>query len=382
MKQVHIYRAATCKSTTKLRAAASASNRSSEEDCPMAPASNDDSDAPRRATLADVARRAHVAVSTASMALNGQPMVAAETREAVITAARELGYRPNSTARSLRRGGTALAGLIVGPELGAGGATRPVFFFHRAMAQLTDELARRGWATVQVSRPHHSRDSDFPADVIAILNDDPSQGPIDWLPPGVPVVVVDPARGDSPLTTYVGHDVAAATRTVFDHLQENRSLRPALLVDRAPSTTADVMSDAYRTWCESAACEPLIFYTENRSLSADLADAMKRAGVDGLLSYTGWSNKVLATLLERGFRVPQDLRLVVLGEGLIERDLEPPVSYLSFEAAQTGTIIADTIVRAASGEPPTTVVLPHSFVALESSTGIKVRPLEPSTDSD
>lgn len=54
-------------------------------------------------TLKDVAKLAKVAVSTASYALNGTGKVSQETREKVLKAAEELGYRPNGVARDLKR---------------------------------------------------------------------------------------------------------------------------------------------------------------------------------------------------------------------------------------------------------------------------------------
>jgi DNA-binding LacI/PurR family transcriptional regulator len=59
-----------------------------------------------RVTSTDVARRAGVSRATVSYVLNDAPdqSISDDTREAVRRAARELGYRPNSNARSLRSG--------------------------------------------------------------------------------------------------------------------------------------------------------------------------------------------------------------------------------------------------------------------------------------
>lgn len=58
----------------------------------------------KRVTLADVARRAGLSVSAASMILNGRPdtRLSAEAHERVHSAAAELGYRPNVAARGLK----------------------------------------------------------------------------------------------------------------------------------------------------------------------------------------------------------------------------------------------------------------------------------------
>ena len=54
-----------------------------------------------RPTIADVARRAGVSKGLVSFALNDRPGVAPETRERILEAARELGWRPSLRARSL-----------------------------------------------------------------------------------------------------------------------------------------------------------------------------------------------------------------------------------------------------------------------------------------
>jgi DNA-binding LacI/PurR family transcriptional regulator len=67
-------------------------------------------------TMRDIARAAGVSQSTVSRVLNDAPTrvpIAVETRERVMLAARELGYRPNPHARSLRGASTMLIGAIV-----------------------------------------------------------------------------------------------------------------------------------------------------------------------------------------------------------------------------------------------------------------------------
>jgi LacI family transcriptional regulator len=68
----------------------------------------------RPVTLKDVARRAEVAWSTASYALNNGPKpVSAEVRERVLKAAQELGYQSNLLARGLVTGRAHAVGVMV-----------------------------------------------------------------------------------------------------------------------------------------------------------------------------------------------------------------------------------------------------------------------------
>ena len=66
-------------------------------------------------TLSDVAARAGVAATTASYILNGRSLemrISSDTEARVHKAARELGYRPNRTAQSLRTASTRIVGVV------------------------------------------------------------------------------------------------------------------------------------------------------------------------------------------------------------------------------------------------------------------------------
>src|SRR4051794_16330560 len=71
-------------------------------------------DAPRRRpTIADVARRAGVSAAAVSFAVNGRPGVSPGTRERILAAARELGWRPSASARALTEARTRAIGLVL-----------------------------------------------------------------------------------------------------------------------------------------------------------------------------------------------------------------------------------------------------------------------------
>ncbi len=65
------------------------------------------------ATIKDIAAYCNVAVSTVSRVLNNHPDVSADTRDKVLSAARNLHYVPNSSARDLAHQQTDSIGLVV-----------------------------------------------------------------------------------------------------------------------------------------------------------------------------------------------------------------------------------------------------------------------------
>jgi DNA-binding LacI/PurR family transcriptional regulator len=67
---------------------------------------------PRAVVMSDVGRRAGVSHQTVSRVINGSPHVRPETRDRVLAAMRELGYRPNSVARALVTGRSNMLGVV------------------------------------------------------------------------------------------------------------------------------------------------------------------------------------------------------------------------------------------------------------------------------
>lgn len=66
-----------------------------------------------KASIHDVAREAQVSISTISRVLNATGPVSEETRQRVLRAARQLGYVPNVSARSLKISQSRTIGLLV-----------------------------------------------------------------------------------------------------------------------------------------------------------------------------------------------------------------------------------------------------------------------------
>ncbi len=68
-------------------------------------------------TLRDIASEVGLSNQAVSFALRGQSGVAAKTRQRVLAAARQMGYRPNASARAIRSGRHASIGLLLSSEL-------------------------------------------------------------------------------------------------------------------------------------------------------------------------------------------------------------------------------------------------------------------------
>lgn len=96
-----------------------------------------------RVTIVDVARRAGVAKSTVSVALNNQRGVSDEVRARVRQVANELGWRPSSVARALSRDRAGACGMILARDPRSI-SVEP--FFTRLTNGIESELSRNGIA--------------------------------------------------------------------------------------------------------------------------------------------------------------------------------------------------------------------------------------------
>lgn len=92
------------------------------------------------AGIRDVAKYAGVSPSTVSRALSGAAFVEPETKEKVLKAVNDLNYKPNLAARSLKRGGSQLIGLII-PDI-----TNP--YFPEAVKYMELCAAKAGYSLI------------------------------------------------------------------------------------------------------------------------------------------------------------------------------------------------------------------------------------------
>ncbi len=93
----------------------------------------------RAPTIIDVARLSGVSKSTVSNVLRGRSNVAGETRQRVLAAIGELGYRPNQVARSLVRRSTDTLGLLIGDLSNS--------YFGEVLGQVQRLVAEMGFLT-------------------------------------------------------------------------------------------------------------------------------------------------------------------------------------------------------------------------------------------
>jgi DNA-binding LacI/PurR family transcriptional regulator len=113
----------------------------------------------RSPTIADVARVANVSLPTVSRVLTGATPVREPTRNRVLAAIKELGYRPNGAARALVRGQQPIVGVITRDTSSYGDA--------RMLMSIEDRARRAGYVVaIAVLEPGDTERTSTALDVL------------------------------------------------------------------------------------------------------------------------------------------------------------------------------------------------------------------------
>lgn len=229
-------------------------------------------DRSRPPTMRDVADSIGVSRQLVSLVLRGAPGPSAESRERILAAAADLGYRPNASARQLRQQRTRLIGaayLMGNP------------FQARVVERMIERAAELGFGVVP--RPligeHPSEDAlaallEERVEAIAVFNADPASPALTDARRRVPIVWLGEwARDDGVDNVHV--DEIAGLRAAVEHLVGLGHERIAYIGGLDGNVGAD-RAEAYRLAMRGAGLAARIDVIESRFDEESAADAARR----------------------------------------------------------------------------------------------------------
>lgn len=324
----------------------------------------------RRPSLGDVARLAGVSAQTVSRVVNGEPYVADEKRDAVLTAMRELGYRPNTAARAMRRGDFKTIGVVYRSLHPVGN--------RKALEGITRAAAERGYSVVLIPAGSESLGRGVPPlslssiDVaIVIVSTSLGGGTADVDPtPSVPTVVLSSVA--PPHASSVSIDETIGTREAVRHLLAlgHRTVHHVAGPDRSlPSQSREA---AWRATLEEAGRpvpEPVRgdwspesgYEATRRLLSTERPTALFVANDQMALG-------AYRALLEAGLRIPEDVSVV----GCDDIDEAPafptPLTTIVMDWDRVGREALHIALRMIKNPSPSVLVLPSSLVVRDSTS--------------
>nr|WP_314582519.1 LacI family DNA-binding transcriptional regulator [uncultured Pseudomonas sp.] len=224
--------------------------------------------------MEDVARLARVSTSTVSHVLNGTRKVSPETVGAVQQAVRELGYIPNTLARSLARSRTNTIGVAI--------SALSNHYFSETVHAIETECARHGIMMLYVDTHddpeqelrvvkalHHRRVDG----ILLAPSSDPAQAASAYLQANaIPTVLVDRLAAEG--FDQVGVENRESTRQLVAHLVGHGHRRIAMIAGHRGLSTTEERIDGYRQALSDAGLpfdESLLVNGESNSESARVA---------------------------------------------------------------------------------------------------------------
>ena len=268
-------------------------------------------------TMAVVARRAGVSVSTVSHVVNGTRFVREETRKRVLAAIEETGYVHNTIARSLVSGSTRTIGLAISAITN--------FYFADIVSAIEAEVSRAGY-TLLLSDTHDDPGREL--HVVEALHQRRVDGvllataggrrgeALRYLTElGVPAVLGD--RCASSAFDQVGTENIEAVARLTAHLGERGHRRIALVSGRAGLATSDERLAGYRMGlrrCGLPADDRLMVTGRSNADEAERAIRGLLALADPPTALVVANNHMtigaVRTLDRLGLRIPEDVALV------------------------------------------------------------------------
>ncbi|TLP53979.1 LacI family DNA-binding transcriptional regulator [Microbispora triticiradicis] len=330
----------------------------------------------KRPTLEAVAARAGVSRATVSRVVNGQLTVTPQIRDAVMRAVDELGYVPNSAARSLVTQRTDSVALVVSEPPTRVFSEDPMFSTVIRSASLELEAADRQVVLMLAGSPKsHARIERYVAGghvdgvmLISMHGADPLPAALARM--GVPVVSYGRPAVPVPLP-YVDNDNVGGAEKAVRHLLDSGRRRIATIAGPQDMIGGQDRLTGYRDALRDS---------DRRSIVA-VGDFTRQSGAvamrhllqdDPHLDAVFVANDLMAigalqALRQAGRRVPDDVAVVGFDDIEAARYTEPPLTTIRHPVSEQAAAMVRLLLGLLRGGPATSVVLPTELVVRESA---------------
>lgn len=309
--------------------------------------------------LEDVARRAGVAKSTVSRVLIGEKTlnIREETRQRILEAVRELDYRPNHSARSLRKQRSFSLGVVV-PEI-----DNPVFTTIIQGAQRATLERNYSLLIAYVDRDYPDRElyqrmvhaNQVDGLLVTTIQNPGLTAGLRRL--GANYILVNRRSGDEDHTVIV--DYEAGTRQVVEHLTGLGHRRLGYISGPLAHYTGRRRLAGYRAGLAAAGLpfDPsLIVECEYDRPGAEAAMRRLLDHPDGPPTAVCAANVVvasgiLAAAIGRGIAVPDDLSVAALLDAPAAEMVTPRITAMRYPFFELGRIAANDLIEIIENGP-------------------------------
>ncbi|GAA5235370.1 LacI family transcriptional regulator [Verticiella sediminum] len=304
-----------------------------------------------RVTIRDVARQAGVSLGTASRALNRTGRVSEEAIAAVTQAARQLGYRPDAVARSMRTRSSGVIGLLVSD------LANPLYAQIITAAETAFQAA--GYSLL-VANTHSERKRETSLIELfrgrrvdgLILGPCEKESPelLEQLSRELPVVALDREFGQGCSGVQVDHYAGALQATQY--VLNLGHTRVALLTPASDLRTGKERIAGFRRAFEERGLTPLpnLIRAEQSAMEFAFSEAMSLLSfAERPTAFICLGTRILAGVLQAirhmGHTVPGDVSVISIGDTDLSRLFSPTITSLNWDLDVVGTCAAQLIFK-------------------------------------
>ncbi|MCL1500419.1 LacI family transcriptional regulator [Xanthomonas nasturtii] len=342
-----------------------------------------------KATSLDIAYLAGVSQPTVSRALRGSPMVNEETRKRILRIAKELNYKVDKNASSLRlRNAGTLALLFFEDPTADDSLINP--FFHSMLGSITRACALQGYDLL-VSFQQLSKDwqADYEdsnkADGIILLGYGDYQQSRQRLQllveQGTHFVRWGAALPGQPGIS-IGSDNYQGGLDITEHLLAQGCRRIAFLGHA--SNHYPEFEERYRGYVAALAQQELVaeaslqfdaITTELSGYTACLELLASGKAFDAVCAASDLiAIGAMRALRERGLRVPQDVAISGFDDIALAASVAPALSTVQQDTKQAGTLLVESLVALIRGEAAQSRTIPVRLALRDSSRSSGLQP--------
>jgi DNA-binding LacI/PurR family transcriptional regulator len=326
----------------------------------------------KRATQADVAKRAGVSRGTVSLVLNGADTripISEETRARVLQAADELGYTPNPVAQMLVQGSNRLIGVFTYEAIFP--FDRNDFFFPY-LTGIQREASVNDYNVLLFTRSHrifsNTMNSLLLADGSILLGGSPDRAELARLSEErYSFVYIGRREVPGHAINWVANDYQMGSYQAAQHLFQ---LGHTTVAFCGNSMNAEPQHDKL-AGCHKAVNEAqgVEFLTIPEDIFKDRPNFLRALHDNHITALLCSDNNafysVLSYFYEQGIRVPEDISVVCLTS--IEHSLPYPhlPSFVQLNRPTLGQVAVQTLIKLMNGEftDPQQIYIPCEFVA-------------------
>ena len=327
--------------------------------------------------MADVAAVAGVSHQTVSRVLNDSPLVRPETRERVLAAIEQLGYRRNNAARVLVTNRSGRIGVIAAHLAHYGPAM--------ITASLQDAAHDAGYETALVGLPEITAaslraaanrllDQAVEAVVVAVAHRETvslARSLAEGAAAGVPVVLVEGVLEGGPRTA--GVDQVAGAVLATEHLLGLGHSSVAHLTGPLDWVEAEARRTGWVSAHQAAGAEPGREWHGDWTAASGYAAGVACARDPGVTAVFAANDQmalgVLRALREAGRDVPGDVSVVGFDDLPEAEFFSPPLTTVRQDFAELGRRAVDVTLRALRGEKEPGYELVAPTLIVRASTG-------------